>query len=99
MARTKKSQSKHDALVREIARELKKKGFDIAADVRGFPTPDTIGGSRPDVVARKGKARKIVEVETPDSVGSTRDAEQQRAFRAAAKRAKNTTFMRRVTKE
>ena len=99
MARTKKSKTQHDAVVREIAKELKEKGFDVAADIKGFSTPDTIGGFRPDVIARKGKARKIVEVETPDSVGNARDKEQQRAFRAAAKRAKNTTFTRRVTKE
>jgi len=57
----------------------------------------SLGGFRPDVVAKKGKQRKIVEVETPDSVDSARDQSQQRAFRNAARRSDKTTFKRVVT--
>ena len=92
--RTKKSQSKHDAKVEEIAKEFKAKGYDVEADIPGYPKPGTVGGVRPDVVARKGTERKIVEVETPESKDSARDRKQQREFRAAAKRSKNTTFRR-----
>ncbi len=97
MGRTKGSQSKHDAEVRRIAREFQRKGYDVEADVSGFARPGPIGGLRPDVVARKGGERKIVEVETPDSLDSTRDRQQQQSFRQAAQRSVNSTFRRTVT--
>jgi len=59
--RSKTSQSKHDTEVRRIARDLKNKGYEVKADVKGFPQPKTVGGYRPDVVATKGKQRKIIE--------------------------------------
>jgi len=96
--RTKTSQTKHDAEVRRVAQDLKAKGYDVQADVSGFSQPGTIGGYRPDVVGTKGKERKIVEVETTDSVGSTRDQKQQQAFQNAANRSKNTSFSRKVVK-
>lgn len=98
MARTKKSQSKHDKEVLGIAKDYEKKGYDVKAEAKGFGRPAAIGGVRPDVVAMKGKTRKIVEVETPDSVGSARDEKQKEAFRKAAKRSKNTTFRRTIVK-
>ena len=94
--RSKGSQSKYDIAVRRIAKELKDKGYEVKADVRGYPRPDTLGGFRPDVVAKKGSERKIVEVETSESKDSARDRKQQQAFRAAAKRSKHTTFRRVV---
>ena len=96
--RSKRSQSKHDTAVRRLANQYKRQGYDVEADVKGFSKPDTIGGYRPDVVAKKGKQRKIVEVETTESVSSARDEGQQRAFRRAAKRSENTTFRRLVVK-
>ena len=97
MARSQKSQSKHNAKVREIAEKLKKQGFDIQADIPGYAQPNTIGGYRPDVVGTKGKEKKIHEVETPDSVNSARDQKQQKAFRQAAKRSKNITFKKTIS--
>ena len=96
--RTKTSQTKHDTEVKRIAQDLKAKGYDVDADIRGFSQPDTIGGYRPDVVGTKGKQKKIVEVETTDSVGSARDQKQQQAFQNAANRSKNTSFERKVVK-
>lgn len=96
--RSKGSQSKHDAEVRRVAKDLERKGYDVEADVTGYPRPPTIGGLRPDVVARKGVERKIVEVETSESRSTPRDVEQQRAFRQAANRSKSTTFRRVVVK-
>ena len=96
--RSKGSQSKHDAEVNKLAKELAKKGYDVQADVRGYPQPGTLGGYRPDVVAKKGTERKIIEVETTESVNSARDVQQQKAFRQAARRSKNTTFRRVVVK-
>ena len=96
--RSKTSQSKHDTQVRRIAKDLKNKGYDVKADVKGFAQPKTVGGYRPDVIATKGKQRKIIEVETTESVASARDRAQQSAFRSAASRSKNTTFRRDVVK-
>ena len=98
MGRSQRSQSKHDAEVRKTANRLKKQGYDVQADVSGFKQPDTIGGFRPDVIGKKGNQRKIIEVETPDSVGSARDQKQQQAFKQAANRSKNTIFTRKITK-
>jgi len=95
--RSRESQSKHDALVHQIAGRLEKEGYDVAADVRGFPQPKTLGGYRPDVIATKGRQRRIVEVETPESITTTRDRGQQQAFRLAARRSQNTTFQRKIT--
>ena len=60
--RSKKSQSKHDAEVRKIANDLKQKGYEVDADVKGFKKPDTIGGYRPDVVATKGAQKKSMKL-------------------------------------
>ena len=96
--RTTRSQTAHDAEVRRTAKALARQGFDVAADVPGFKQPKTIGGLRPDVIGTKGRRRKIIEVETRDSVASARDVKQRKAFRAAAIRSKNTTFTRKVVK-
>ena len=97
MSRSKRSQSKHDAHVRKIARRLERQGYDVQADVTGFPQPNAIGGYRPDVIAKKPGERKVIEVETPDSVGSARDEGQRKAFRQAADRSNKTMFRREVT--
>lgn len=96
--RSKRSQARHDAAVRRIAKSLEKRHYEVKADVSGFERPDTLGGYRPDVVAMKGRERKIFEVETPESVDSARDVHQQRAFKTAAKRSVQTTFTRRIVK-
>ncbi len=92
------SQTKHDRAVRRIARDLKAKGYEVKADVNGFSQPKTFGGYKPDVVATKGKYRKIIEVETTESVSSARDLAQQSAFRRVANRSKNTVFRRDIVK-
>ena len=96
MARSVKQQSRHDAEVARIARSYEREGYDVKADIKGYPQPDTIGGYRPDVVAKKGTTRKIVEVETTASVNSARDQKQQATFQYAAKRSKATSFIRKV---
>ena len=98
MARSRSSQTKHDAEVRRIAKDLQRKGYNVKADVSGFKKPDTVRGYRPDVVAKKGRERKIVEVETPDSVGSARGRAKEEAFRKAAKNSDKTKFERRVAR-
>jgi hypothetical protein len=98
MARSKRSQSKHDSQVRSIARKLEKQGYNVKADIKGYPKPNTIGGYRPDVVATKGGSRKIYEVETVDSKDTARDLSQQKEFRKAAARSNDTTFKRTIVR-
>ena len=97
MGRSKRSQSKHNQQVRKIAEKLEGSGYNVKADIPGYKQPDTIGGYRPDYVATKDGKRVLGEVETPDSVDSSRDQKQQKAFEQAAKRSKNTTFKRTIT--
>lgn len=99
MGRSKGSQSQHDAKVQRLANKLTRQGFKVQADIPGFTQPNTIGGYRPDVVGKKGIQRKIIEVETHDSLKSKRDLQQQKAFKQAAKRSDSTTFRRVVTND
>lgn len=91
------SQTKHDRRVKREATEYKKKGYTVEADVSGFPQPGTIGGQRPDIMARKGTYVSIVEVETPDSVNSAHAQAQDSSFRRAARRRPNWHYRRVVT--
>lgn len=91
------SQNKHDRKVKEVAKDYGARGYDVLADVPGYPKPPTIGGYRPDVVARKGGQETVVEVETPDSVNSERDIAQQGAFLRAARRSEKRHYRRIVT--
>jgi hypothetical protein len=97
MARSKNAQSKHNSEVLKQVKKLKNAGYKVKADLPGYEQPSTIGGYRPDYVAKKGTQRIIGEVETPDSVDSARDQNQQNAFKQASKRSENTTFKRTVT--
>ena len=96
MARSKRSQSKHNSQVSKEVEKLVDQGFKVKADIPGYQQPNTIGGYRPDYVAKKGTRRIIGEVETKDSVDSSRDQKQQKAFQQAATRSKNTSFRRKV---
>lgn len=98
MTRSKRSQSKHNSQVRKEVEKLEDKSYKVKADIPGYEQPDTIGGYRPDYVAKKSRKRIIGEVETTDSVDSSRDQKQQKAFEQAAKRSKNTSFKRTITK-
>jgi hypothetical protein len=95
MVRTPQSQTKHDRKVMSLAREYYRKGYEVWADVPGWSLPQSIGGYRPDIIAVKNGHTTVVEVETHDSVNSTRDIAQQRAFRSWAAR-KSTRHYRRV---
>jgi len=97
MPRSKRSQSKHNSQVRKEVKKLENQDYKIKADIPGYPQPNTIGGYRPDYLATKGKKRIIGEVETPDSVGSTRDEKQRKVFQQAANRSEKTYFKRTVT--
>ena len=79
--RSSSGQSAHDREVLKVVRQLKRDGWDVSADLPAFPKPAPIGaeGRIPDVEAHKRGHRKLVEVETPESLETDRD--QQETFR------------------
>ncbi len=79
---TKKSNTGHDETVRRVAGGLRSQGYKPKADhTDTYPTPRTIYGMRPDVIATKRGKTKIVEVETRESYNSPHSQAQRRAFR------------------
>ena len=92
--RSSKEQSTHHRKVRELSRELKKDGYTVKADIRGYRRPRPIGKTRvrPDIVATKSGTTRIIEVETPNSLTRTRDKEQLKTFIRSAAHRKRTTL-------
>jgi hypothetical protein len=97
MPRAPQSQGKHDRKVASEARNYYNKGYDVWSDIADWPKPQTIGGYRPDVIAYSNGHTTVVEVETVDSVNSSRDLAQQRAFKSWAARKSTRHFKRIVT--
>jgi hypothetical protein len=97
MLRSKKSQTKHDKKIRDLAKEYKDKGYDVKADIPGYKSPETIYGKRPDLIAKKKGHETAIEIETPDSVDSTRDKKQQKAFKNWRNRKTTRHYKRIVT--
>ena len=50
------------------------------------------------IPGKRSKYRKIIEVETTESVASARDIAQQSAFRRVANRSQHTVFRRDIVK-
>ena len=62
--RSSKEQSTHHRKVRELSRELKRDGYTVKADIRGYQSPCPIGKSTvwPDIVATRSGTTKIPKV-------------------------------------
>ena len=90
--RSSSGQSAHDREVLKVVRQLEREGWDVSADLPGFTKPAPIGadGRVPDVEAHKSGHRKLVEVETPESLGTDRD--QQETFRRSVGQKHNDSF-------
>ena len=90
--RSPKKQSEHDRKVRQSANRLKREGWEVQADLPGHDQPDPIGKDKriPDIVATKAGAKRIVEVETAESMET--DKKQQETFRRSAAQQKRTRF-------
>ena len=90
--RRKKQESKHNKKVRKIAKNLKKKGWKVKADIPGYDKPAPIGKHKytPDIKAKKAGAERIIEVETSETKG--KDKKQQEAFRRSAAQKKRASF-------
>lgn len=92
MSRRNRNQSEHDNCVRDNAKVLLNRGWDVQADLPDFDQPDPIGkGDRiPDIYATLGDRTMIIEVETPNTVESHN--EQHSTFRRSAAQKENTEF-------
>ena len=94
--RSKRNQTCHNGSVAKRAAGLVANGWNVKADISGYSRPKTFNGSRPDIDATKGRRRRIVEVETPDS--RFKDRQQHRNLRKFVKSKRNTVFMVRTCK-
>lgn len=85
--RSKEKQSEHDKAVERRAKELKRQGYEVQADLPGWEQPKPIGKDRriPDYVAINKRTKKTVvigEVETRETMH--RDKDQHSTFRRSA---------------
>jgi len=94
MKQNQKSQTKHDSAVRKVAGGYKSQGWKGKADIPGYPTPRTIFGRQPDVIATKGAKTKIVEIETAKSYA--KDIAQRNAFKRFAALNNKRSFRTKV---
>ena len=88
--RTPTQQSKHNKGVQDSAEYYERQGYEVKADLSGYPRPPTIDGRRPDLVATNGKETVIEEVETGDSF--EKDKDQRETFKDYADTHNNTRF-------
>jgi len=72
----------HFLLANVLVNSLERDGFEVRADhiggLRGAPTP--VDGLTPDIEAVKGEEVRLIEVETPSTVGSEDTRRQITAF-------------------
>lgn len=92
MKRASTRRNAHNQTVRQIAEKLTRQKWDVKADIPGYikPTPVGKGKKVPDIAATKQGHRRIIEVETPDTIN--RDRKQQQTFRRHAGQKPNTSF-------
>jgi len=85
-------QNKHNVKVKQIAERLRRRGWHVKADITDFEQPDPIGGKRkiPDIVAKKSGSKRIIEVETPETIA--KDKDQHETFRRSAAQQRRTSF-------
>ena len=90
--RTKKTQTCHDISIRRRASQLEKNGWHVQADLPDFDRPLilNVGDKRvkPDIYAIKGKRKRIIEVETPET--RNRDKPQHKLLREYGRNHRNT---------
>ena len=82
--RGKIGQTRHDAKVASELARLKDEGFSVKADLPGRARPPKIGGTIPDIVAKKGDQLIVEEIETKATVNS--DKKQQEKLRTGTKK-------------
>ena len=90
MKRSKHAQTCHNGSVFKRAIGLESNGWSVKADISGFKRPPILNGARPDIIAKKGKKIRIIEVETPDT--RFRDRPQHRKLREYTRNHKRMEF-------
>lgn len=88
--RTKRGQKKHDEAILNSMKYYKRRGFQVEADLPGMKKPSTINGRIPDLVAKKGRQKVILEVETKNTI--KKDKLQHQAFEKYSDNSKDTKF-------
>ncbi len=79
-----------DSTVTTWAKRLRRKGYDVMADIEGFSKPYTIRGYIPDILAMRGAKVKIIEVETHRSY--RKDINQRKVLKRFASLDKDMSF-------
>ncbi len=74
------AQTLHDAMIRTLTKELVSQGYNVSADIAGFPQPPRVGRHIPDIYANKLNSQIIVEVETSETIGINHTKEQYTDF-------------------
>jgi hypothetical protein len=83
MPRSPLSQSLHDSVVLNRAKELQGEGNRVWADVAEYVTPQEVYGHIPDVLAN-GTQNLLSEIETAETYSSQHTKEQLKAFDSAS---------------
>jgi len=68
MKRILERQSDHDKCVETVANKWKNDGYSVEADLPNWSKPSEIGGYIPDIIAKKGSAVRVCEVETEETM-------------------------------
>lgn len=92
--RSPQQQTKHDKGVQSTAKYYESQGYKVEADISGFNAPSTLNSRRPDVIAKKGSKKVIIEVETKDS--AEKDRAQQEVFERYADSHKGVRFIKKI---
>jgi hypothetical protein len=79
----------HQKGVRTTAKEHDRDGWNVKADIRGWPQPPTVAGRVPDVLATKRGSRRIIEIERNQGD----HPRQHTSFRRHAGQKSNTIFI------
>ena len=79
----------HQQGVKRTVREHDKEGWNVRAEVSGWPQPPTIAGRRPDVLATKRRSRRVIEIETDANAHQG----QHETFHRHAAQKTNTIFI------
>lgn len=66
----------HDREVKRAAKEKLRQGYDVFADIAGWPKPPITNGRRADVVAIRGRKVRLVEVEHWHTLDTTHTRDQ-----------------------
>lgn len=109
MGRSRREESDHNKEVLRLAKHYSKEGFDVKADLVGWPSPKKINGRKPDIIATKEFSQRtkegnifprvkkiIIEVETVGSVNDPHAKSQAIAFRKAEREEADTEFILKI---